>query len=109
MKPDPMRDALVCALSDLSELYPSMRCGQIVEMVAALTGATTIAEIGRTSDADMLREAVTHIAERSKQLEVISHDTPAAERRQLLDTLRKTPFLGYGPLTGALRTSHRRL
>jgi hypothetical protein len=94
------RKPLIASLHQLSALYPSMRCGQILEMVAMLTGADTIADFERVTDADVLREAVRHISDRLKQLELddISLEGLGSERKQLIATIRDTPFLGHNPL-----------
>lgn len=107
MKTETTRDKLVSALSELSALYPSMRCGQILEMLATLTGATTSAEVGHAADAAILRVATAHAAERSRQLgsDAVSLDSLGAERRQLLAALKKKQqgrFFVPAPLAGAL-------
>jgi len=94
------RQALVAVLRELSALYPSMRLGQLLDMVATLTGVETTADYDRTTDVEMLREAVHHLSERSKQLEldVIPVESLSSERSQLLLALRETPYLSHGPL-----------
>jgi len=62
------REELSAALAQLSVLYPTMRFGQLLEMLASLAGAETIGEIERTSDESLLNAATDHIARRSKQL-----------------------------------------
>jgi hypothetical protein len=94
------RKALIASLHQLSALYPSMRCGQILEMVTMFTGADREADFERASDAEVLRESVRHLSERLKQLGLddISLETLGSERTELLSVIRDTPFLSQGPL-----------
>ena len=94
------RHELLACLRQLSALYPSMRCGQLLEMVTTLTGAATPADFERATDSEVLREALRHYSERLKQLGLddLSLGNPGSERSQLMVVIRDTPFLGQKPL-----------
>jgi hypothetical protein len=80
------RDELSAALAQLSVLYPTMRFGQLLEMLASLSGAESVREIERTSDETLLQAATDHIVRRSKQLELGPIDLSGLwpERQHLL-------------------------
>jgi hypothetical protein len=94
------RKALIASLHQLSALYPSMRCGQILEMAGTLAGAHTVADLQRATDAEVLHEAVRHYTERLNQLGLaeVSLESVGSERIHLISTIRDTPFLGHNPL-----------
>jgi hypothetical protein len=69
-------------------------------MVATFTGVETTADYERATDIEMLREAASHLSERSKQFEPdgIPGESLSSERSQLLIALRETPYLNHDPL-----------
>jgi hypothetical protein len=88
------REELFGALGDLSLLYPSMRFGQLIVMVAGLADADTVAEIERTSDDQLLQQASEHASNRSKLFErdFLRTGVLPTERIQLLECLRGALF-----------------
>ncbi len=83
---------LLGMLGVLSHHYPSMRFGQLLEMVATLAGAETAADMERYSDAELLEVAKEHHIRRMSQLIEefgdFQYEPLASERDQLLAELR---------------------
>jgi hypothetical protein len=98
------RDELFDALTELSVLFPSMRFGQLLEMVATAAGAESVADMERTTDAQISQEAIEMASHRVKQLELgpICKESLTFERRDLIETLRQRSQFGPGSLMAVL-------
>ena len=84
---------LLTALAELSGLYPDMRLGQLVEMLALLASDTMPSEPAQVEDASLLEATVAHVERRAQQLgiarSVLGQRPLAATRRELLEVLRQ--------------------
>ncbi len=93
-------DPLIEALADLSGLYPGMRLGQILAMVASFSGDEAPASIVDIGDERLFQVASDHIARRRCQMEfpdaVVDDRPPSESHAELLDQLQQArERLGY--------------
>ena len=88
-----IRDDLQTAMSALSRLYPDMRFGQLVEMLALLASEDSPCEPSEVEDTQLLQASIAHLESRLDQLGVarpVLNQRPLhAERRDLLEVLRR--------------------
>jgi hypothetical protein len=83
---------LETALAGLSQLYPDLRFGQLIEMVAVLAGEDAPENLSDIDDARLIQTAMSHLAHRFRQLgsettAVLTSPPPA--RMQLIRMLRQ--------------------
>jgi hypothetical protein len=99
-----MRDELLEELTKLSVLFPSMRFGQVVEMVATLAGALTVADLEKTTDVQLYQEAREFVARRLQQVDTnaSAEESLSSDRAQLIQLLRQSSFVEDRPLMGAI-------
>jgi hypothetical protein len=95
---------LLDELLKLGALFPSMRFGQLLEMVGTLTGALTVSELERTTDAQLYEEAKDYIAERLRRLglDAAMPEPANSERARLVNIVRQSPRLANRPLIAAV-------
>jgi hypothetical protein len=86
---------LMETLTDLSGLYPDMRLGQLIEMVALLSGEETFLRAAEVEDDRLLEAASNHIRTRQQQLKTESKSgqvrplpEPRAESLDMLQQVR---------------------
>jgi hypothetical protein len=82
-------DALRIPLEDLSQLYPDLRLGQLIEMAALLTNDAVPVGVAEIED-DRLRDAAeAHVRERRRRLGIEGVPAPIHQgpRAELLDAL----------------------
>jgi len=98
------RNELLDELAKLSVLFPSMRFGQLLEMVTTLAGAQTVADMERTNDAQICHEAKELAMRRSQQIDVPpgAEESLNSERRLLITVLRQDSQLNQESLIRAL-------
>jgi hypothetical protein len=82
---------LVDALTELSRLYPEMRFGQLVEMVAILSSEDLPISVGDLDDERFIETAARHASHRRQQLGIEDaspqeHHLPGT-RTELLDLI----------------------
>ena len=53
---------LVCVLAELSRVYPEMRFGQLVEMIAVLSGVETPISVDEVDDERFVEAAFRHVS-----------------------------------------------
>jgi hypothetical protein len=87
------KGSLIKVLSDLSALYPSMRFGQLIEMVALLSGEEEPRGASEIEDDELLDVAANHIRKRQRQLQIEDgseqRESPPGSRAELLETLQR--------------------
>ena len=92
---------LESVLAELSELYPDMRFGQLIEMVAVLAGEETPENAFDVDDAKLLQTAIAHLSKRLQQRSV-PKGSVSATRREVLQLFRELqdryPDWRYGQL-----------
>ena len=95
---------LLDELLKLGTLFPSMRFGQLLEMLGTATGALTVSELERTTDAQLYEEAKDYIAERLRRLGLdAAMQKPAnSERARLVNIVRQSSVLANRPLIAAV-------
>src|SRR5262245_53855004 len=87
------RDALIDVLADLGSLYPNLRFGQLIEMVALLSAEATPKNATDVDDDQLLNTASDHARTRREQLK--AEDRALQEwclpefRTELLDVLQR--------------------
>jgi hypothetical protein len=85
---------LMNVLSDLWALYPAMRFGQLIEMVALLSGEEEPRGATEIEDDRLLAAAVNHLGNRRRQLQIDDGsergEWPPELRAELLETLQRT-------------------
>jgi hypothetical protein len=104
---------LMDALAELSRLYPEMRFGQLVEMIALLASAETAMSAAEVEDDRFVDSAAHHTRVRRHQLMIEAtppHDRALPESRtELLDVLQRAwerhRDYGFGPLVEHLASS----
>jgi hypothetical protein len=95
-----LRDAMMDELLQLGELFPSMRFGQLLEMLGTARGALTVSELERTTDAQLYEEAKDFVAERLRRLGLdVAMQAPAnSERARLIEIVRQSSASANRPL-----------
>ncbi len=87
------QDALIDALADLGRVYPDLRFGQLIEMVALLAAEVTPMSATAIDDDQLLNTASDHARTRREQLK--TEDNSLQEwhspefRTELLDVLHR--------------------
>jgi hypothetical protein len=107
------KSSLRNVLSELCALYPSMRFGQLIEMVALLSGEEEPRDASEIEDNTLLDVAANHIRNRRGQLQIEDgseqNESPPGSRAELLETLwRARERRGdpdFGKLLESLATS----
>jgi hypothetical protein len=96
---------LEAALVDLSRLYPDLRFGQLMEMVALLAAGESPGNPSDIEDAALLRTALSHGSKRARQLgsEVACVSTSVSPARldllhRLRELRRRYPDWRFGQL-----------
>jgi hypothetical protein len=103
---------LMGTLAELSRLYPEMRFGQLIEMIALLSSEETPVSVGEVDDGRFISTASQHVRVRRNQLKIENsslQDHPLPElRTELLDALQRVcerhPHRRFGPLVEHLAT-----
>ena len=104
---------LMGTLAELSRLYPEMRFGQLLEMVALLSSEETPMSVAEVDDDRLISTASQHVRVRRNQLEIENsslQDHPLPESpTELLDALQRVctrhPHWRFGPLAEHLATT----
>jgi hypothetical protein len=103
---------LIGALAELSSLYPGMRFGQLIEMIALLASEGTPRKVADHDDDRLFSTASDHAKHRRDQLDsgngpTLDRPLPAA-RTELLGALQRVwerhPDWHFGPLVEHLAT-----
>lgn len=86
-------DPLLDALGDLGDLYPDMRFGQLIEMVAMLCGEGSPIDADKVEDNQLLEAASEHARLRRRRLGAgvagpSGDSRPREERAELLGALQ---------------------
>jgi hypothetical protein len=103
---------LIGALAELSSLYPEMRFGQLIEMIALLASEATPMNVADHDDDRLFSTASDHVKHRRHQLNTGNRpmlDRPLPEARtELLGALQRVwerhPDWRFGPLVEHLAT-----
>lgn len=101
---------LMGTLAELSRLYPEMRFGQLIEMIALLSSEETPRSVAEIDDDRLISTASQHVRVRRNQLNRPLQDHPLPRTRtELLDALQRVcerhPDGHLGPLVEHLATS----
>jgi hypothetical protein len=104
---------LMGTLAELSRLYPEMRFGQLIEMVALLSSEETPMSVAEVDDDRFSSTASQHVRVRRDQLTIENSswsDHPLPESRtELLGALQRIcerhPHWRFGPLVEHLATT----
>src|SRR5207249_262033 len=104
---------LIGALAELSSLYPEMRFGQLLEMVAVLSSEETPMRVADLADDRLFSTASQHARHRRHQLKTgnsLILDRPLTEARtELLEAMQRVwghhSDRGFGPLVEQLAAS----